>query len=78
VNFGVAQANSSAALSKDSFMENNDTYLGDGLYATHDNWTVELYASNGIHKTDRVFLDAQTLKAFLAYVEPLKGGSQNG
>jgi hypothetical protein len=42
----------------------NATYLGDGLYVTHTAWEVELYAHNGIEKTNRVFLDPPTLRAF--------------
>ena len=47
------------------------TYLGDGLYATHDNTQIELYAYNGVRKTDQVFLEPSTLGAFLAYIEQL-------
>jgi hypothetical protein len=48
------------------------TYLGDGLYVSHDRWQVELFACNGIEKTNRVFLDPPALAAFLRYVEPLR------
>lgn len=47
------------------------TYLGDGLYATHDRWQVELFSHNGIEKTNRVFLEPSSLAAFLRYVRPL-------
>lgn len=48
------------------------TYLGDGLYVINRGWQLELYASNGIVKTDAVFLDGDVLENFLAYVEDLK------
>jgi hypothetical protein len=35
------------------------TYLGDGLYASFDGWQVELYASNGLEKTNSVFLEPE-------------------
>lgn len=42
-----------------------DVYLGDGLYARLDeSRTVELYASNGIEKTNSVFLEPEVLEAF--------------
>jgi hypothetical protein len=44
------------------------TYLGDGLYAQFDGYQFEVYASNGIAKTNRVFFDPDTLSAFLRYV----------
>jgi hypothetical protein len=50
----------------------DDSYLGDGLYASFDGWQIELYASNGIQKTGSVFLDSDTLAAFLKYVERLQ------
>jgi hypothetical protein len=50
----------------------DDSYLGDGLYASFDGWQIELYASNGIQKTSSVFLDSGTLAAFLKYVERLQ------
>jgi hypothetical protein len=46
----------------------NDAYLGDGLYAAHDGHIVELYASNGVERTNRVFLDPDTLAAFIRYI----------
>lgn len=47
------------------------TYLGDGLYATKDpNWgQVELFAHNGLTKTNRVFLDPEVLVRFLAWLK---------
>lgn len=44
-------------------------YLGDGLYADFDGSQVELYASNGIAKTNQVFLDPYVLQRFLDYVD---------
>lgn len=50
----------------------NDTYLGDGLYASYDGWQIELYAFNGDLKTNRVYLEPEVLASFLRYVEDLK------
>jgi hypothetical protein len=49
-----------------------DTYLGDGLYATFDGWSIELYASNGKYKTDCVYLEPEVLNAFEKYIIDLK------
>lgn len=46
-------------------------YLGDGLYALFDGFQVELYASNGIEKTNQVYLEPSVLHAFLEYVKRL-------
>jgi hypothetical protein len=53
-------------------MSVHDAYLGDGLYASFDGYQVELYAHNGIDKTNSVFLDSATLAAFVDYVARLK------
>jgi len=50
----------------------DDVYLGDGLYAAFDGYQIELYASNGINKTNQVYLDSHVLAAFLKYVEALE------
>lgn len=47
-------------------------YLGDGLYAEFDGYQVELYASNGISRTNRVFLEPGVLASFLGYVSELR------
>jgi hypothetical protein len=53
-------------------MDEDDVYLGDGLYASFDGYQIELYASNRICKTNQVYLDPHVLAAFLRYVESLK------
>lgn len=52
--------------------DKEDTYLGDGLYASYDGWQVELYASNGRDKTNHVYLEPAVLAEFLDYLERLK------
>jgi len=47
-------------------------YLGDGLYADFDGYQIELYASNGVRKTNQVYLDSSTLQAFLNYVDQIR------
>lgn len=43
-------------------------YLGDGLYADYDGYQIELYASNGVEKTNAVYLEPGVLAAFQAFV----------
>lgn len=40
-----------------------ETYLGDGLYASFDGWYVRLWATNGAHVTNEVFLEPAVLHA---------------
>jgi hypothetical protein len=49
-------------------MTNDDSYLGDGLYASNDGYFFELYSANGIEKTNQVLLDPEVLARFLEYV----------
>jgi hypothetical protein len=55
-------------------VSNHATFLGDGLYADFDGYNVEIFASNGIIRTNRVFLEPCVLEAFLRWVEALKNG----
>ena len=52
-------------------MDHEDVYLGDGLFASFDGWQVELYASNGVCKTNQVYLEPSVLKSFLTYANGL-------
>jgi hypothetical protein len=51
---------------------NEPVYLGDGLYAQFDGWHIELYAWNGLGKTNRVFLEPAVLATFERYLENLR------
>jgi hypothetical protein len=58
----------------------NETYLGDGLFASWDGWQIRLRAprENGDHE---VFLeDGLTLQAFFEFLGtlPIKIGASNG
>jgi len=44
-------------------------YLGDGLYAEFDGYQIEVYASNGVGKSDRVYFERAVAAAFIAYVK---------
>jgi len=55
-----------------------DTYLGDGLYASYDGYQIELYAYDGISKTNIVFLEPAVLQAFEEYVEKLRSTIEAG
>ena len=56
--------------------DEHDVYLGDGLFAAFDGWQVELYAWNGVNKTNCVFLEPAVLEALLNYVKRLKAQYQ--
>lgn len=47
-------------------------FLGDGLFAQFDGWQIELFAHNGISKTNSVFLEPGVLNEFLQYVQRLR------
>jgi len=48
---------------------NRKAYLGDGLYAEFDGYQIEVYASDGMSKTNRVFFDRGTADAFVRFVK---------
>ena len=50
---------------------NPATYLGDGLYASHDGFQIRLYTERG-NGTHEVFLDDSTLAAFERFVAELR------
>jgi hypothetical protein len=56
----------------------NPTYLGDGLYASFDGFQIELYAWNGIEKTNQVFLEPVVLKVFEQWVQDLRKEIRDG
>lgn len=47
-------------------------YLGDGLFAGFDGWQCVLYASDGVNRTNTVYLEPIVLMSFLNYVSELK------
>ena len=56
----------------------SDVYLGDGLYAAFDDgWHIELYAHNGIEKTNAIFLNPTVCSAFLEYMTGLRSSSKS-
>lgn len=55
-----------------SEFDQNDVYLGDGLYADFDGYQIELYASDGGQKTNRVWLEPAVLEAFEQYIKRLR------
>ena len=57
-------------------MVGNDVYLGDALFASFDGYQIELYTTDGIRKTDQVYLEPAVLAAFLHYVESLKKAAE--
>jgi hypothetical protein len=57
-------------------MVGNDVYLGDALFASFDGYQIELYTTDGIRKTDQVYLEPAVLAAFLHYIESLKKAAE--
>lgn len=53
-------------------MDKNDTYLGDGLYASYDGFGYTLYAWDGVTRTDQVYLEPAVLDAFNQFVDRMK------
>lgn len=47
-------------------------YLGDGVYAECTGHDVVLTAENGVAVTDLIYLDEQTIKALLRFIERCK------
>lgn len=51
-------------------MTERDIYLGDGLYAKFNGYTIEVYASpNGITRTNEVFLEPQVLQSLIDFAK---------
>ena len=48
------------------------TYLGDSLYVNFDGYQIELFTFNGLGITNQIYLDTETLKCFLSYVERIR------
>ena len=45
------------------------TYLGDGVYASHDGFQIKLDASDGVRTHDTIFLEPDTLQALIDYAQ---------
>lgn len=53
-------------------------YLGDGVYAKHDETGISIYTSDGVRVTNQIFLEYEVvgnLVAFLKGTHPMKGGA---
>lgn len=44
-------------------------YLGDAVYAGFDGRMIELWTSNGIVKTNRIFLEPEVVQRLLDYID---------
>lgn len=53
-------------------MASNLVYLGDSVYAFIDGISVVLVTKNGIEESNRIYLDPEVVKNFLAYIEKIK------
>ena len=50
-------------------MSNNNTYLGDGVYAVFDGFGIELRATNYENPTDIIYLEPLVLKSLISFYE---------
>jgi hypothetical protein len=55
-------------------MPPDETYLGDGLYASYDGYQIKLRAPRE-HGDDEVYLEPVVLEQFLRFVETIQKGS---
>lgn len=53
----------------------NVVYLGDGLYASFDGFSIRLYTSDGIRDTNEVFLEPEVLVRFESFVASLRASA---
>ena len=53
-------------------MTHDRTYIGDGVYASHDGFHLWLHTSNGIRDTNEIALDPQVVDNFLIYLTNLR------
>ena len=54
------------------FRGKNPTYLGDGVYASHDDCGVWLETSDGVSVTNAVYLEPPVLASLLEYIKEKK------
>lgn len=52
-------------------------YLGDGVYARHDGYSVVLTTERAIGRTDTIYLEPEVLAALLAWLKRI-GAVQEG
>lgn len=50
-------------------MSNNKSYLGDGVYADHDGYSIVLTAENGYSIQNTIYLEPDLITALLTYIE---------
>ena len=49
-------------------MNDSTTYLGDGVYASHDGVYVAIWTSDGVRQSEKIFLDLSVLAALHQFV----------
>lgn len=50
-------------------IQNEDFYLGDGLYSAYDGFQVRVYASDGLKVESAVYFDPMVLAVFLGWLQ---------
>ena len=51
---------------------NGTTYLGDGLYASHDGFMISVFAHNGVEVTNMVYFEDRVLENFEKWLKNLR------
>ena len=51
-------------------------YLGDGCYAEHDGYAIELTTEDGFRVTNRIVLEPQVCASLVSYVKTLAIGAE--
>lgn len=49
-------------------MSKTGTYLGDGAYVEWNGWSYVIYTSNGIERTNEVYLEPQHIRALNEFI----------
>lgn len=50
----------------------DEVYLGDAVYAKFDGYHIQLWTSDGIRKTNEIFMEPDVLHSFEQYVSRLR------
>lgn len=49
-------------------MDDTQTYLGDGVYASHDGYAIAIWTSDGIRQSEKIYLEPEVLAALDQFV----------
>lgn len=57
--------------------QDEQAYMGDGVYARRDKFGVTLTTNNGVKVTNEIYLDAEVLEALMIYCKRGKKDDSN-